>query len=201
MDKRMNRNEKTLTYIANQAILSYPLVEHYPDPNNRMVTFPPSLYYRFLKSLAENMKSNLSVELGVCGGGGSLHLAMSSKMTVGVDAVWDHEDNLNWIIKTYLGSYIFLQGDSVQLAQTIYERFGKIDLLFIDTTHTYEQTLAEFNAYSPYLSDKAVVCLDDLFRPGMDKAWDWMPEPKLRLDQLHVGGSPTDGGFGVVWKK
>ena len=43
----------------------------YPDPR-----FPPSEYYKFLKLLARYQQPNLSVELGVCGGGGSLHLAM-----------------------------------------------------------------------------------------------------------------------------
>jgi hypothetical protein len=45
-----------------------------------------------------------------------------------------------------------------------------------------------------------VVCLDDLFRDGMGKVWAEMPENKVRLDFLHPSQSPTDGGFGVVWK-
>jgi hypothetical protein len=60
--------------------------------------------------------------------------------------------------------------------------------------------LNEYKAYEPYLSDRAIVILDDLFRPGMDDAWSVMPEPKVRFDFLHPSQSPTDGGFGVIWR-
>lgn len=192
-------NKETLTMLAKQAILLGPMVDHYPDPDNEEVTFPPSPYYRFLKLLAAHIKSRLSVELGVCGGGGSLHLAMGSRQVIGIDHAWDHEANITWIINHYR-NFIFLQGDSVALAPVIYHNHGQVDLLFIDTTHTYEQTMAEYEAYEPYLSERAIVCLDDLFREGMDQAWDEMPDNKVRFDFLHPSQSPTDGGFGVIWK-
>ena len=192
-------NEQTLTRIAKQAALIGQMVANYPDPTNNQVTFPPSPYYRFLKLLAQEMNSRLSVELGVCGGGGSLHLAMASQVAVGVDLTEDHKDNTDWI-KTWYPHWQFLIGDSVEFAPIIYDRFGAIDVLFIDTTHTYRQTLAEYDTYLPYLSDQAVVCFDDLFRPGMLDAWHMLPANKVRFDFLHLGGSLTDGGFGVVWK-
>jgi predicted O-methyltransferase YrrM len=192
-------NKITLTILAKKAILSGPMVAAYPDPENDKVTFPPSPYYRFLKLLADEMGASLSVELGLCGGGGSLHLAMASNVVIGVDVALDYEDNIRWIKREY-PNFHFLHGDSVQSASMIFTAFGPIDILFIDTTHTYEQTMGEYFAYLPYLSDKAVICLDDLFRPGMDRAWNEMPENKARFDFLHPSASPTDGGFGVIWK-
>jgi predicted O-methyltransferase YrrM len=192
-------NKETLTWLAKQASLAGPMVAAYPDPENDNVTFPPSPYYRFLKMLAAEMQANLSVELGVCGGGGSLHLAMASNTVIGVDVSLDYEDNVRWI-KRHYPNFHFLHGDSVQNASRICNAYGEIDVLFVDTTHTYEQTITEYFAYLPYLSDKAVVCLDDLFRPGMDLAWAEMPETKARFDFLHPSQSPTDGGFGVIWK-
>lgn len=193
-------NRETVAWLARQASLAGQMVANYPDPNNSKVTFPPSPYYRFLKLLAEHMPSRLSVELGVCGGGGSLHLSMGSQIVVGVDVtIAEYEDNIRWIKRNH-PNFNFLQEDSVQAAKDIYARFGPIDILFIDTTHTYNQTMAEYNAYLPYLSHRAVVCLDDLYREGMDRVWDEMPDNKLRLDFLHPSQSPTDGGFGVVWK-
>jgi predicted O-methyltransferase YrrM len=192
-------NKETLIRIAKQAALTGQMIANYPDPENDKVTFPPSPYYRFLKLLAEYMQSRLSVELGVCGGGGSLHLAMASSVVIGVDIALDYEDNIRWIKREYPNFY-FLHGDSVQNAKRIHVSFGEIDILFIDTTHTYDQTMAEYNAYEPFLSDRAIVCLDDLFRDGMGKVWAEMPENKVRLDFLHPSQSPTDGGFGVVWK-
>jgi predicted O-methyltransferase YrrM len=192
-------NKETLIRIAKQAALTGQMIADYPDPENEKVTFPPSPYYRFLKLLAEYMQSRLSVELGVCGGGGSLHLAMASSVVIGVDIALDYEDNIRWIKREYPNFY-FLHGDSVQNAKRIHVSFGEIDILFIDTTHTYDQTMAEYNAYEPFLSDRAIVCLDDLFRDGMGKVWAEMPENKVRLDFLHPSQSPTDGGFGVIWK-
>ena len=178
-----------IAYLAHQASLE-PI---YHNPN-----FPPSLYYRFLKLLAEYKKPKLSVELGLCGGGGSLHLAQPGYgLVVGIDIAEEYPDNIKYLQANYQ-NFIFVRGDSVRLAPTIHHNYGQIDILFIDTTHTYDQTMEEYEAYKPYLAAGAVVCLDDLYREGMDRAWAAMPDPKIRLDGLHVGGSATDGGFGVV---
>lgn len=178
----------TIIQLGNKALIASP----YPDPR-----FPPSRYYRFLKLLALEMKAKLSVELGVSGGGGSFHLAMGSEVAIGVDYIWDHEENITYIIKNY-PNFHFLQEDSVEAAPIIFERHGKIDILFIDTTHTYKQTMIEYQAYKSFMSMNSVICFDDLFRPGMQDFWDAMPEPKLRLDFLCISGV-NDGGFGVVF--
>ena len=193
-------NKQTLTRLAKQADLMGPMITNYPDPANQKVTFPPSPYYRFLYLLAKEMNSSLSVELGVCGGGGSLHLAMGSQQAVGVDVTYhEYADNMQWLAENYHNLSLF-EGDSVEFAPFIFEQFGEIDILFIDTTHTYDQTMAEYNAYRPHLSDRAVIILDDLFREGMDRVWAEMPETKARFDFLHPSQSPTDGGLGAIWK-
>lgn len=55
-----------------------------PWPDER---FPPSPYYRFLRVLAQNLHPELAVELGVCGGGGSFHMAKGNPrgVVVGVE--------------------------------------------------------------------------------------------------------------------
>ncbi len=178
----------TIARLGNDALMASP----YPDPR-----FPPSPYYRFLKLLAQEVKAKLSVELGVCGGGGSLHLAMGSKQVIGVDFAWDHAENINYIMEHY-HNFHFLLGDSIELAEHIFITYGEVNILFIDTTHTYQQTMQEYLTYKPFMSMNGVVCLDDLFRPGMQEAWDAMPEPKLRLDSLHQSEA-GEGGFGVVF--
>lgn len=175
-----------LLQYANEA-LQEPI---YPNP-----LFPPSIYYRFLKVLARHKKPRLSVELGVCGGGGSLHLALGNPrgQVVGVDIAYDHPEHLAHIDAT-CPNFHFWQGDSVGDASAIRMEFGLVDILFIDTTHTYAQTWAEFNAWYPHLAKGAVVCFDDLNRVEMGDIWYELPEPKIRLDQLHTGS-----GFGVLW--
>lgn len=165
----------------------------YPDPR-----FPPSLYYKFLRVLAAAKKPMVSVELGVCGGGGSLHLAMGypEGKVYGVDVANNYPDNIDHIIQR-CGNFSFIRADSKQFAEAIMPNEW-VDILFIDTVHTYDATMEEFNAWQPKLARNAVVALDDLFRVGMDKAWNELPGEKIRLDFLHIGGSPTDGGFGVL---
>lgn len=186
----MALNEAILRQWAGLALSARP----FPNP-----LFPPSPYYRFLKVLAMNLQPKLSVELGVCGGGGSLHLAMgwARGKVIGVDITYDHPEHIKYIQDKY-SNFQWMLGDSCEVVQGIYDEFGEIDILFIDTLHTYQQTMKEFNTYKPFLSDKAVVCLDDLLRPGMSQAWREMPDNKLRLDMLH-DGAENGGGFGVVW--
>ena len=166
----------------------------YPDER-----FPPSLYYRFLQIAARNLQPRLSVELGVCGGGGSLHLAMGwpQGQVVGIDIVEDHKENTDFIQATFPNFNLWL-GDSCELAQSVRMQYGQVDILFIDTDHTYTQTMKEFSTWEKYLSRKAIICLDDLHRDGMEQAWNELPGNKVRLDMLHPGR--TEGGFGVIWK-
>lgn len=162
--------------------------------------FPPSVYYRFFKILAQSLKPKLSVVLGVCGGGDCLHLALGNPegQVVGVDTQYDHPDQIDYIYK-HSPNFTFWLGDSILSAGEINKKYGQVDLLFIDTTHTLSQTVLEFEAWKPYLADKAIVCFDDLFRKEMDGFWEYLTEPKIRLDNLH-DGSESGGGFGVWWR-
>jgi len=182
-------NEHTLKAWAAEA-LQLP-----PFPDER---FPPSPYYRFLQVAARQMQPHLSVELGVCGGGGSLHLARGCPVgqVIGIDVVEDHKENTDFIQANFPNFKLRI-GDSIELAQSIRMQYGLVDILFIDTVHTYEQTIKEFNAWQLYLSPGAIVCLDDLHRDGMEQAWQDLPGHKVRLDMLHPGS--TEGGFGVIW--
>ena len=167
--------------------------EVYPNP-----IFPPSPYYRFFELLAQEMKPNLSVVLGVCGGGDCLHLCKGNPdgMVVGVDIAWDHPEQLKHIIDNY-PNFRFQLCSALDAAQMIFDIYGPIDILFIDSIHEFKNTFVEFDKYKPYLSDRAVVCFDDLHRNTMKGVWEGLPEPKTRIDDMHPGS--TEGGFGVVY--
>src|SRR3990167_1324887 len=132
----------------------------YPDPR-----FPPSPYYRFLRLLAASLYPDLCVELGVCGGGGSLHMArgVPGRRGVGVDIGVEYPEQINYILHNY-PNFTFHLGDSVTSAPEIYEKYGPVGLLFVDTIHTVNRTIQEFEAWKPYLAQTAVVCFDDLNR-------------------------------------
>lgn len=186
-----NYSHEWFTELASQALSLAPL-------NNDQ--FPPSPYYRFLMLLAKEIPARLSVELGVCGGGGSLHMALGNPegKVIGVDIAMPPQPQLDTILAMAGDGFYMVLGDSVEVAQEVYTWHGEVDLLFIDTIHTYERTAQELAAWQPYLSDKAVVCFDDLFRPEMKGYWESLPEPKIRLDKLH-DGAEKGGGFGVIW--
>jgi len=172
--------------------------------------FPPSKYYNFFYLLAEEYKKadinrtkgkpSLAVVLGVCGGGCCYHFAKGNQggLVVGVDISNDYPDNMKFLKET-TPNFHLIRGDSVHEADNIANTYGKIDFLFIDTIHTYERTMLEYNTYKPYLSENAVVCMDDLFRPGVEDAFGEINKTKVRLDYLHPGSAEAqDGGFGVI---
>jgi len=165
------------------------------------VFFPPSVYYRFLRALANHLKPTVSVELGVCGGGASLHMALGhpAGKVIGVDLVNSWPKNIAYV-KENCPNFEFWQTDSFQAMIDYQEtELPPVGLLFIDTVHTYDRTMLEFNAWRELLSPDAVVCFDDLNRDGMDRVWAELPGHKWRHDELHHSGSPTDGGFGVIY--
>jgi len=168
----------------------------YPDPR-----FPPSLYYRFFELLTEWWKPGMSVELGLCGGGCSLHMVLGypDGIVLGVDFTDDYPDNRKHLEAT-CENFKFLHMDSITAAEEYQVLYPDIyvDILFIDTNHTYEHTMAEYNAWFPNLNGNAIIVLDDLHRLGMMKAWYEIPGHHILLDELHVGDTPTDGGFGCI---
>lgn len=171
-----------------------------PWPDER---FPPSPYYRFLRVLAANLQPKLSVELGVCGGGASLHLCAGwpGGTVVGVEnADGSDWERGNWArIRRTFPNWVLWRGDSVDSAPAVAAAHGEADILFVDTVHTFDRTVAEWEAWAPHMAARAVVCLDDLLRPEMEGLWEWVPWDKVRLDRLH-DGAERGGGFGVAWR-
>jgi len=192
-------NESLLAHLATRAMAMAP----WPDPR-----FPPSPYYRFFKLLTEAMHPNLSVELGVCGGGASFHMALgwSGGTVVGVEhSEGDAQQRANWAyMKERCPNFVLWRGDSVDDAPKIAETYGEVSVLFVDTVHLYDRTIEEWNAWERYMAEDAVICLDDLNRREMEGFWAWIPWRKARFDFLHDGGLDADGfgdgGFGACWR-
>ena len=161
--------------------------------------YPPSVYYRYLALIALKKPAKLFVELGTCGGGCSRTVAIKSPNTqvISIDV---HKHDTVTQMEPQLPNFRFIKGDSIDLAKIVGPQCP-IDLLFIDTIHTYEHTMNEFNAWRPYMAPGGIICFDDLHRPGMDKVWNDLSGTKTGFNDLarmHIGGSPTDGGFGAL---
>ncbi len=164
--------------------------------------FPPSTYYNFLRVLVQAINARVAVELGVCGGGGSYYMSMASRhcKVIGIDIAREYDDNISFMENT-LPNFRFILDDSVEAASIIEREYKAIDLLFIDTDHTYEQTKIEFETYLPLMAGhgQALICMDDINREGAREYWNEIELPKVEIPVLHLGGSKTDGSFGIVW--
>lgn len=163
----------------------------YPDP-----LFPPSLYYRFMRLLAMEVRPGYSVELGVCGGGGSLHLAIGwpGGRVIGVDTANLWPQNVAYVIDR-CPNFDFWVMDSIAAAREAKDQgCYPVDILFLDTAHEYDHVWAEFRAWQPLLHPAgAIVLIDDLYRDRMLDAFGEFPGEKVRLDWLH-----DEAGFGAI---
>lgn len=181
-------------------------------------------YYRFFYHLAKMLKPAFVVELGGFQGTAAAHFAAGSpdSLVITIDHHTDPGDEENRAkmeqAAALYPNLTYLRGwttDAEAEAQAGHHALGdapsaypkvtgigrKIDILFIDSWHVYEHAKLDWKAYSPLLSDGALVICDDITdedRPGfaitgMQKFWDELPECKfLDGDNLHPG---TKMGF------
>lgn len=169
------------------------------DPDTVDGRFPNSRYYSFFQSLVAVYKPKLTVVLGVCTGGDCFHISKGHPegKVIGIDIANEYSDNMEYI-SSECPNFEFVLGDSVTSAPAILNEYGAPDLLFIDTSHFRDQTIAEWAAWRPYLKARSIVAMDDILFLGMLDVWDSISEPKIRMDFLHNGIYPHGGGFGVV---
>ncbi|MGQ9688894.1 MAG: class I SAM-dependent methyltransferase [Desulfobaccales bacterium] len=135
----------------------------------------------FVESLTLNPR--LIVELGVARGESTRVFAQVAQLCgaklVGVD-IRDCSGALDW------QEWLFIHRDDLEFAREFEDwcrqqgLTPRIDVLFIDTSHYFEHTLAEIRAYFPFLADHAKVFFHDtnlksfIFRKdgSLDLGWD-----------------------------
>jgi len=165
-------------------------------------------YYKFLYWLVHTQQPEISVELGVELGLASAHMASAARkyggQVVGIDHHFHHVPGEE-INKIY-GNYHFCCADSVDMAtidemQVFVEKYGPIGVLFQDSSHHYESSIQEWEAYSPMLSADAIWICDDItdsfhdplvdpFGKGMVQYFEDLPGIKLLFpDVLHRGNT------------
>lgn len=78
-----------------------------------------------------------------------------------------------------------------------------IDILHLDTEHTYDHVKSEFEAYKPGLAPGAIVMFDDLHKIDDEvlRLFNEIPWPKIQDDRLHPSTHFMKGileGYGVA---
>ena len=143
--------------------------------------------------LAGTIKNGLLVELGVHKGRGIASLATASKsnLVIGLDSAYDGLELEEVLAKFH--NIWFWHTSSMPVSD--YFTGKTINLLHIDTEHSYSMAKAEFEAYQPYLAKGAYVLFDDLhaIEDEVLTYFNELPYEKVQDDRLH-----PSCGYGVM---
>jgi len=76
-----------------------------------------------------------------------------------------------------------------------------ISMIFMDTIHTYEQIVAEYNTWKPYLKDDCVILIDDI-RPSLPGRTKWRFHQEVDIENKYdvTEWAHNDTGYGVYLK-
>lgn len=182
-------------------------------------------YYRFFYHLSKWLQPDLVVELGGYQGTAAAHFAAGWSKTI-VTSIDHHTDSgdetnqhlmqlacLEYSNMRYIRGWTnpvaaerekgnHSLGDAPNACDEVraimFNANRKIDILFIDSWHTYDNAVLDWQYYKPLLNSPALVICDDIqggYGPaisGMLDFWNELPEPKFLNANLHPG---TNMGF------
>lgn len=162
-------------------------------------------YFSLLHKLTSNLdEDSIIVELGNREGLGilSVYDAMKENQTF---YTLDIVNDIRFIgdkIRSDERVHILNDFDALD-EERISDTFEKksISMIFMDTIHTYEQVLAEYMAWKPYMKDDCVILIDDI-RPTTPERTKWKfhqdftPSEKYDVTEW----AHNDTGFGVYMR-
>lgn len=140
----------------------------------------PRLWGRFLMRLVRELEPRSCLELGVGFGISGAYQAAALKLNgSGRLVTLDQEESLARIAEDgfrelRLASTVELCiGPIGRTLPQVLPRLAPLDYAYIDAEHTYEATVANYEALLPHITDCAVVVVDDIkLDQGMSRAWD-----------------------------
>ena len=160
-------------------------------------------YFSLLHNLTSNIEGTI-VELGNREGLGilSIYDALSENSELYTLDIVDDVRFINDKIKSDSRGKILNDFDALD-SDRVSKTFEKksISMIFLDTIHTYEQVLAEFQLWEPYMEDDCVMLIDDI-RPSMEGRTKWRFHKELNYTYKYdvTEWAHNDTGFGVYLK-
>lgn len=107
-------------------------------------------------------KSKVILELGVRTGISTAALLAGIESQVGGGHLWSVDIDMPHVPQRWFGNPLWTFTLGNDLASEIASaQPDKVDMLFIDTSHFYEHTLAELHLYVPRVNSGGVVCCHD----------------------------------------
>ena len=148
------------------------------------------LYNRFFYELTKELKPKLTLETGTDRGRSAAHLALGNPdgLVITIDIDKTCKDNVDALKIPNITSYAI---DSLAHVGTIPD--GALDILFLDSLHTYEHTIAEWRAFQRKVKRGGLAFFDDIHLDGgMERFWSEVTGTKVDISHLHFSG------FGAV---
>lgn len=154
---------------------------------------PTAPYYRFLYDLSIECAPLDVIEVGTFVGTSAAHLAAGGGTVLTIDINPDAKIRVDSL---KIPNIEAITADS---AQAVKQLQGKMfDVAYIDGWHDFNQTYGEYVLYRQFVREGGLLIFDDvgLDMEGdeMEVFWEFVVEPKQRLDHLHTTG------FGMVEK-
>ena len=149
---------------------------------------PGAFYYRFLHRLAARCAPSVCVELGVCHGRGTAHLAAADgrNRVLAIDIAPMH---LFSTIQMHYPNIELHRCTSTDTALLRTIPLGSVGLCFVDTEHHYAQVRSEFLTWWPKMRSGGIFLFDDIsLNEEMVQFWNELPLPTMSFPHLHWSG-------------
>jgi SAM-dependent methyltransferase len=160
---------------------------------------PGCIYYKFIFKLLEKIQPTASVELGVCTGRCTAHIAggCSSGKVFGIDP---SPYEIGYIIAKY-PNITLLRGrsDDPKILAQIPDK--SLDFCFVDSDHSGRYTASEVRLWKQKLKPNGIFLFDDIYlNASMTIFWDQLNLPKINIPGQHLTGPNLDKdvGFGCA---
>jgi len=157
-----------------------------------------SMYYRFLRHLANAMNARACLEIGTYRGSSAVHLAIDSDASVvTIDLNPDAQRCVDELVVRFGLDIVPITANSGFVLQDPAEAakiraLAPFDILYIDGDHTFNSAYGDYTTFWPLVREGGVIVFDDITLPmdgqEMHVFWDHVVDPKVELPWLHETG-------------
>ena len=154
------------------------------------VTQSGSSYYQFLWELVKRYQLGRILEIGIDKAGSTFCLSVGNPYgrVFSMDVNAGVCENARTLARHHgVENLTVLCNDSLKVESALFE--CPLDLLYLDSWHSFDQVYREYVLYRPFVKDGGIILFDDIrYSKEMQVAWDLIPDPKIDLSELHHSG-------------